>query len=180
MNTSDISISAGRPTDERLPKETAVYDLLDKLGISYMRADHPASDTMEECLAIGELLGVRICKNLFLCNRQKTRFYLLSMPEDKPFRTKDLSSQINSSRLSFANADDMLRLLDLTPGSVSIMGLMNDREKLVTLLLDKDILSLEYFGCHPCINTSSLKLKTDDIIHKLLPCLGYEPVTVEL
>ena len=180
MNVSDIRLSDSRPTDERLPKETAVYDLLDKLGIAYTRADHPAADTMEDCIAISEALGIKIRKNLFLCNRQKTRFYLLVMPEDKPFRTKELSAQINSARLSFADADAMLALLNITPGSVSIMGLMNDRDRLITLLIDKDVLGSEYFGCHPCINTSSLKLGTDDIMNRLLPYLGYEPVIVDL
>ena len=180
MNVSDIKVSDGRPADERLPKETAVYDLLDKLGIAYTRADHPVADTMEDCIAIDEALGVKICKNLFLCNRQKTRFYLLAMPEDKPFRTKDLSAQISSARLSFADADAMLALLNITPGSVSIMGLMNDKDRLVTLIIDKDLMNSEYFGCHPCINTSSLKIKTDDIMNRLLPHLGYEPVIVDL
>ena len=180
MNASDITVSEGRPDDERLPKETAVYDLLDRLGISYARADHPVAGTMEDCLAIDEALGVKICKTLFLCNRQKTKFYLLAMPEDKDFRTKDLSAQINSARLSFADADAMLELLNVTPGSVSIMGLMNDKDKLVTLIIDRDLLGSEYFGCHPCINTSSLKIRTDDVMKKLLPCLGYEPVIVEL
>lgn len=180
MEINDIKLYDKRPDDERLPKETAVYDLLEKLDIGYLRADHPTADTMEDCEVIDKALGVNIAKNLFLCNRQKTCFYLLIMPSDKGFRTKDLSAQINSARLSFADADAMQEYLGLTPGSVSVMGLMNDKDKLVKLLIDRDLLSNEYFGCHPCINTSSLKIKTDDIMNRLLPFLGFQPVIVDL
>ncbi len=180
MDNKDITIYSTRPTDDRLPVELAVYDMLEKLGIEYLRADHTAARTMEDCIAVDKLLGVVLCKNLFLCNRQKTDFYLLLMPADKGFRTKDLSSQINSARLSFAEEGFMQELLGLTPGSVSVMGLMNDREHKVRLLIDKDLLSADYFGCHPCINTSSLRIKTSDLMEKILPCLGYEPTIVNL
>lgn len=169
-----------RPTDDRLPVELAVYDMLEKLGIEYTRTDHKAAQTMEDCIAADKLLGVELCKNLFLCNRQKTNYYLLLMPAGKGFRTKDLSHQINSARLSFADETAMKELLGLTPGSVSVMGLMNDSEHKVSLLIDKDLLSEEYFGCHPCINTSSLKIRTSDLMEKILPHLGCEPTFVEL
>ena len=135
---------------------------------------------MEACNEIDAILQVTICKNLFLCNRQKTNFYLLMMPGGKPFKTKELSSQINSARLSFASPEDMERLLDITPGSVSIMGLMNDKENAVQLLVDEDVLKGEYLGCHPCINTSSLKLRTKDVIEKFLPAVHHEMITVHL
>ena len=157
-----MELYKGRPENiqGRLDKEIRVYDLLDSLGIEYERTDHERTDTMEACNEIDAILQVTICKNLFLCNRQKTNFYLLMMPGDKPFKTKELSSQINSARLSFASPEDMERLLDITPGSVSIMGLMNDKENAVQLLVDEDGLQGEYLGCHPCINTSSLKMRT--------------------
>ena len=169
-----------RPTDERLPVELAVYDMLEKLGIEYTRTDHNAAQTMDDCIAVDKLLGVELCKNLFLCNRQKTSFYLLLMPANKGFRTKDLSQQINTARLSFADETAMKELLGLTPGSVSVMGLMNDSWHQVRLLIDKDLISEEYFGCHPCINTSSLKIRTSDLMDKIPPHLGYEPTFVEL
>lgn len=99
-----MELYKGRPEDTqgRLDKEIRVYDLLDSLGIEYERTDHERTDTMEACNEIDAILQVTICKNLFLCNRQKTNFYLLMMPGDKPFKTKELSSQINSARLSFA------------------------------------------------------------------------------
>ncbi|MBR4580546.1 MAG: prolyl-tRNA synthetase associated domain-containing protein [Lachnospiraceae bacterium] len=172
----------GRPDNEegRLQREIRTYDFLDRLDIPYQRTDHEPADNMEACNVIDAVLGVVICKNLFLCNRQKTNFYLLMMPGDKKFKTKELSSQINSSRLSFAEAEDMLKYLDIEPGAVSIMGLMNDKQKQVQLLIDEDVLKGEYLGCHPCVCTSSLKLKTADVIDKFLPETGHDYKVVHL
>ena len=172
----------GRPesAEGRLDKEMRVYDLLDSLGVEYERIDHEPAMTMEICEQIDASLGALICKNLFLCNRQQTDFYLLMMPADKPFKTKELSAQIGSSRLSFANAEFMEQFLDITPGSVSVMGLMNDKEGRVRLLIDADVLSEEYVGCHPCINTSSLRLRTADLCDKIIPALSHEPMVVTL
>ena len=179
-----MELQKGRPenTDDRLDKEIRVYDFLDKLGIQYQRIDHEAAMTMEACEEIDRSLGdnTTICKNLFLCNRQETDFYLLLMPGDKPFKTKDLSAQIHSARLSFAKPEYMEKYLDITPGSVSVLGLMNDSEKKVQLLIDEDIMKEPYFGCHPCINTSSLKFTTEDLMQKIIPALEHEPVTVTL
>lgn len=177
-----MEIQNGRPKDltGRLEKEIRVYDLLDRLDIVYQRTDHIATDTMKECNEIDRILDVPICKNLFLCNRQKTNYYLLMMPGDKPFKTKELTQQIDSARLSFASPEDMLRLLDLTPGSVSIMGLMNDLNNDVQLLVDADVLKEEALGCHPCINTASLKLKIADVVEKILPAIHHDMIIVQL
>ena len=172
----------GRPEDMtgRLPREIRTYDFLDQLGINYVRTDHEAADNMEACNEIDAILEVVICKNLFLCNRQKTKFYLLMMPGDKKFKTKELSKQINSARLSFADAQAMLQYLDIEPGAVSIMGLMNDKDHAVQLLIDEDVLKDPYLGCHPCVCTSSLKMKTADVIEKFLPATGHTYQTVHL
>ena len=172
----------GRPADTegRLDREIRTYDFLDSLGIEYFRTDHEPAYNMEICNEIDAVLGVLICKNLFLCNRQKTKFYLLMMPGDKKFKTKELSSQINSARLSFAEPADMLKYLDIEPGAVSIMGLMNDKNHEVQLLIDEDVLKGEYIGCHPCVCTSSLKIRTQDIMEKFLPAAGHAYVTVRL
>ena len=177
-----MELQKGRPADTagRLEKEIRSYDLLDSLGIEYDRIDHEPAMTMEVCEEIDRALGATICKNLFLCNRQQTDFYLLMMPGDKSFKTKDLSAQIGSSRLSFGTPDYMEQLVDITPGSLSILGLMNDKEGRVRLLIDKDVLSGEYIGCHPCINTSSLRIKTSDMVEKLIPALKHAPTLVEL
>lgn len=167
-------------SEGRLEKEMRVYGLLDQLGISYLRTDHEAAGTMEDCNEIDRILDVLICKNLFLCNRQKTKFYLLMMPGDKPFKTKELSAQIHSARLSFAPEEYMEEYLDITPGSVSIMGLMNDTDNQVQLLVDEEVLQGEFLGCHPCVNTSSLKLGTKDVFEKFLPAVHHEYVVVHL
>ena len=179
----ELTLIKGRPAtnDGRLEKEIRTYDLLDSLGIEYERVDHEEANTMEACLAIDEVLAPAvICKNLFLCNAQKTKFYLLMIREDKKFLTKDISKQINSARLSFGPAEYMEQFLDITPGSVSVLGLMNDKENNVTLLVDEDVLAAEYFGCHPCINTSSLRLKTAEVFGKFLEAVHHEYTVVRL
>ncbi|MCM1286528.1 MAG: prolyl-tRNA synthetase associated domain-containing protein [Acetobacter sp.] len=172
----------GRPAskDGRAEKEMRVYDFLDNLGIEYQRVDHESADTMEVCAEIDKVLDTMICKNLFLCNRTKTEFYLLMMPGDKSFRTKDITKQIGCSRLSFAGAEYMEDFLNISPGAVSVLGLMNDNENHIQLLIDKPVIHDETFGCHPCVNTSSLKLKTDDLINKFLPAVNHEPIIVDL
>ena len=177
-----MELVLGRPaTNEgRLDKEIRVYDLLDRLGVEYRRIDHEPAMTMEICAVIDQVLDATICKNLLLCNRQKTDFYLLMMPGGKPFKTKDLSAQIGSSRLSFADGEFMEQFLDITPGSLSVMGLMNDKDHRVRLLMDEDVTKGEYIGFHPCINTSSLRLKTQDLMEKVIPAMGHEPTMVVL
>jgi len=195
-----LTIYNGRPVDttDRLEREIRVYDLLDNIGVAYDRLDHAAAMTMEVCEDINAAFGrmtleefkaesddertkhAIVCKNLFLCNRQKTKFYLLMTPGDKKFLTKNLSAQINSARLSFAGEEEMLKYLDITPGSVSVLGLMNDHDNAVQLLIDSDVLLSEYVGCHPCVNTSSLRMRTSDLIEKILPAIHHSPVIVTL
>ena len=172
----------GRPATNngRLDKEIRCYDLLDSLGVQYQRIDHEAAMTMEACVEIDRVLDATICKNLLLCNRQCTAFYLLMLPGEKHFKTSTFSKQIGSSRLSFAAPEYMERFLDITPGSVSVLGLMNDGENHVELIIDEDILKGEYFGCHPCINTSSLRLKTADLMEKIIPAMHHTPRIVAI
>ena len=177
-----MELQNGRPEScmGRLPKEIRCYDLLDRLGVEYQRIDHEAAMTMEACAAIDEALNAVICKNLLLCNRQCTVFYLLMMPGDKSFKTSVLSKEIGSSRLSFAAPEYMEKFLDITPGSLSVLGLMNDKENQVQLLVDEDVLKGAYFGCHPCINTSSLRIATRDVMETILPALNHQPQIVTL
>ena len=172
----------GRPenTVGRLEREVRVYDLLDSLQIEYTRVDHAPAATMEDCEAVDAVLGVKMCKNLFLTNRQQTALYLLLMPADKPFKTKELSAQIGSARLSFGSGEQMEAKLGVTPGSASLMGLMNDPEGQVQLLVDEDLLNCEFLGCHPCINTSSLCLRTADAFGSFLRAVRHEMRTVHL
>ena len=177
-----MELQKGRPADTagRLEKEIRTYDLLDRLGVEYERIDHEPAMTMEDCKEVDQLLEAVICKNLFLCNRQKTAFYLLMIPDTKVFHTKDLSAQIGSARLSFAKPEYMEEFLDITPGSVSVMGLMNDKEHRVQLLIDEDVLDGEYIGCHPCINTSSLRFNVKDLVEKVIPAMEHDFVKVKL
>ena len=177
-----MQLVKGRPEgfEDRQEKEIRVYKLLDCLQIEYERVDHEEAATMEVCDEIDIVLNSLICKNLFLCNRQKTQFYLLMMPGRKIFKTKDLSAQIQSARLSFAEASYMEEYLDTLPGAVSVLGLMNDVNNKVQLLIDKDILKNDTVGCHPCVNTSSLKIKTNDLLKYILREISHNPVFVEL
>lgn len=163
-----------------MEREERVYELLEQLDIAYTKVNHEAAMTMEACLEVDKALEVSMCKNLFLCNRQKTNFYLLMMPGDKVFKTKELSAQIGSARLSFATEEYMLEYLDIYPGAVSVMGLMNDKENKVQLLVDEDVLKDEFIGCHPCVNTASLKIRTKDILEKYLPAVHHEMRVVKL
>ena len=177
-----MKAETGRPQsmEGRQEREMRTYDLLDRLGIAYERVDHEAAETMEDCLAIDRVLEAKMCKNLFLCNRQGTAFYLLMMQGDKPFRTKELSAQIGSARLSFAGADKMEEYLDIHPGAVSVMGLANDQDGCVQLLIDEDVLADEYVGCHPCVNTASLRVRTKDLVETFLPAVRHTYRTVRL
>lgn len=177
-----MELQKGRPADttDRLEKEIRTYDLLDRLGVEYDRVDHAPAMTMEDCKEVDEILESMVCKNLFLCNRQETAFYLLMIPDTKVFHTKDLSAQIGSARLSFAKPEYMEQFLDITPGSVSVMGLMNDTEHRVKLLIDEDVLASEYVGCHPCINTSSIRFRTSDLVEKILPAMEHDFIKVKL
>ena len=177
-----LELRTGRPenTEGRQERELRVYDLLDSLGIAYQRIDHAPADNMEACREIDETLQATICKNLFLCNRQQTAFYLLMMPDTKNFKTKEISSQIGSARLSFADYAKMEEFLDIHPGAVSVMGLMNDKENRVQLLVDEDVIKGEWLGCHPCVNTSSLKLRTQDVFGTFLKAVHHDYKTVVL
>lgn len=179
MNITE-TLYTGRPADTRSPREERCYDLLDSLGVEYYRVDHEHADTIQDCELVENLLGAKICKNLFLTNRQQTDFYLLIMPGEKPFKTKLLSKQINTARLSFGTPEQMERYLDTLPGSASVLGLMNDRENRVQLLVDRDLLNEETFGCHPCQNTSSLRFRTAELFERILPAMHHEPTFVEL
>ena len=173
----------GRPTNNMDMDEAEVktYDMLDKIGMSYETICHEAVYTMDDCETVEKQLGASICKNLFLCNRQQTQFYLLMLPSDKQFKAKNLSSELGCSRLSFADEQHMVDLLGIHPGAVTPMGVMNDKEKKVQLVIDKDLLtSSEFFGCHPCVNTATIKLNLQEFVEKFVPMTGHNYTIVTL
>ena len=180
--TIPVLLGTGAPENvaERAPKERRCYALLDSLGVPYRRVDHEAAATMEICREIEQVLGCPICKNLLLTNRQQTDFYLLLMEGEKVFKTKYLSKALGCARLSFATDEQMEALLDITPGSLSVLGLMNDPAQKVRLVIDKPVLDRPEIGFHPCLNTSTLAVSMQDFREKILPALGHEATVVEL
>lgn len=168
------------PAEPRSPREMQVYQFLDRMQIPYERLDHEATASYTVCNTVEQQLGIQISKNLFLCTRKKDRYYLLMLPGTKQFVSKEVSAQLGSSRLSFGNPEDLEQLLNVLPGSVSVFGLLFDKEKKVQLLIDRDIVNSRYVGCHPCENTSSLKIKTKDLLEILLPEMGYTPIVIDL
>ncbi len=175
-----MEVYNGAPAESRSDVENRVYESLARLEIPFTRVDHEAAFTMEDCAAISAALEVHICKNLLLTPRNRSAFYLLCLPAEEPFSTKDFSKLIGSSRLSFATEEDLVALLGCHAGSASVLGLMNDTEHRVTLAIDRAVAEDEWFGCHPCKNTSSLRLKTRDVLEKFLPATGHEAVIVDL
>ena len=177
-----MHLTEGRPKDlsGRTAREIRVYDLLDELNISYKYVDHAPMCSMQDCLEVDSILNAAICKNLFLCNDQESAYYLLILQGEKKIRSGEVSRLAGSSRLSFAPPEDMERLLDLSPGSVSVMGLMNDHEGRVQLLMDEELLQQEYFGCHPCVNTTSLRMAVKDLMEKILKKIEHEPMLLHL
>ncbi len=177
-----LSVEERRPLScsDKPSKEIRCYEFLDRLGIKYWRCNHPVAETMEKIIDVEKTLGIKVCKNLFLCNRQHTQFYLLMMPGCKKFMTKELSSQLGCARLSFAGAEYMEKYLDITPGSVSVLGLINDRDNSVQLLVDEELLNDDFVGCHPCINTSTLKIKSVDLFGTVINEMHHEMITIKL
>lgn len=174
-NTEEsLELFNGRPRpDMCIEVEKQTYDFLDGLGIEYNTLKHPSAFTIEECNRVREIVKAPVFKNLFLTNKQQSKFYLLVMPGEKVFKTKYLSAQINSARLSFADEDHMKRYLGVTPGSVTPLGLINDREHVVNLLLDEEIKNYPVFACHPCINSASVIMKLEDLTSKVIPATGH-------
>ena len=178
MEISEIRTAA--PAEGRAAVELETFALLDRLRIPYAWVAHETADTIADCDVVSEALGISICKNLFLCNRQKTEFYLLTMPGNKPFQTKVLSHQLGTTRLSFAPPELMESMLRCTPGSASVLGLAYDTEQRVRLVMDRAVHDAEWFGCHPCINTSTIWFTTEDLTKKFLPAVHHEPILVDL
>lgn len=172
--TTEYILCEGRPAPELCSAvEGPVYDFLDGLGLEYKVLRHPAAFSIEECNRVRDIVKAPVFKNLFLTNKQQSRFYLLVMPGEKVFKTKYLSAQINSARLSFADENHMMRFLGVTPGSVTPFGLIHDREHNVNLLLDEDLKKYPVFACHPCTNTASVIMRFDDLISKVIPATGH-------
>ena len=172
----------GRPesNEGRLEKEIKVYDFLDEIGVPFVRVDHEVVMTIEACKGIDETLGITINKNLFLCNRQETEFFLLLMIEDKPFKTKDVSKTIGKARLSFGKDEKLFEYLQCRGGSISPMGLLFDKDNDVNLIIDEELLKFPEFCVHPCDNSGSLAIKTEDFLKVFLRKTGHIPNIIHI
>lgn len=159
--------------------ERDVYRALDEMGIRYRAVTHPPVFTIEDCKVAEEMLGGIVPKNLFLTPRNKSALYLMLMRPDAAFRTSDISKQIGSSRLSFAGAEPLMRIMRTLPGAISPMGLLFDRERSVQLVVDRALLSEGALLFHPCVNTASIRMSGADFFEKYLPRVGYVPTFVD-
>lgn len=161
-------------------KALQVCNFLDNVGIKYEAVTHAPAYTLEECRKINEIIDGTICKNLLLKTDSGKVIYLLLIKDGKRFVTKEVSKKLGCSRLSFAPDEYMENLLNTTAGSLSITSLIFDKEKKVSLAIDKDVASEEYICCHPSDNTATLKIKTEDILNVFLPTLGITPEIIEI
>ena len=179
MYISQVYRGVPKDIDSRQEKERKCYDFLSKLGIDYEVVDHEEASDMDRCREIESVLGVKICKNIMLCNRQESRFFIFMMPGDKKYVTKEFSKKIGMSRLSFAKEKYLKEFLNVSSGSVSVLALLNDTDNKVELVIDRDVIQQDHIRCHPCVNTSTLKIKTEDFLNKIIPALKKEAMIID-
>ena len=178
MFISDVMTTA--PTDERGALETRVYQELERLGIKYERVDNDSVETMEECIEISNKLGAEIRKTIICCNRQKTDFYLVVLPANKRFDSKLFAAMMRTARVSFASAEDMEALIGLTPGEASVMGILNDTEGKIQVVIDKAVADAEWFACNPGANTTHIRFKTKQLLNTFLPAENHKAEIIML
>ena len=179
MYISQVYRGVPKDIDSRQEKEKMCYDFLGKLDIDYEVVDHEEASDMDRCREIESVLGVKICKNIMLCNRQESRFFIFMMPGDKKYVTKEFSKKIGMSRLSFAKEKHLKEFLNVSSGSVSVLALLNDTDNKVELVIDRDVIQQDHIRCHPCVNTSTLKIKTEDFLNKIIPALKKEVMIID-
>lgn len=141
-----------------------VYDKLNELNINYTADEHEAIFTIEELDKKGMYQRGEICKNLFLRDGSGKRHFLVVTPGHKEVDLKKVRAQIGSSRLSFGSAERLMNCLGLTQGSVSPFGVLNDKERRVELVFDKDLVNMDTLGFHPNINTATVWLSFEDML----------------
>lgn len=178
MFISEVMTTA--PEDERGALETKVYQELERLNISYERVDNDTVETMEECVEISEKLGAEIRKTIVCCNRQKTEFFLVVLPASKRFDSKLFAAMMRTARVSFASAEDMESLIGLTPGEASVMGILNDPEAKIKVVVDKAVADAEWFACNPGANTTHIRFKTKQLLDTFLPAENHKAEIIML
>ncbi len=155
-----------------------LFALLDRLGIEHSTVTHPAFFTVEEGRLWHDSIPGRHCKNLFVKDR-KGGVWLVVMPGDKRADLGKLEKTVGAPRFSFARPDVLQEVLELTPGSVTPFGLINDRQRRVTVILDQDMLDSEWLNFHPLHNAASTTLRSADLV-RFVRALGYDPIIVRL
>ena len=159
------------------PQEKVIRFLTEH-GIAFEAIEHAPVETMADCEALG--LPAAHCKNLFLCNRAGTQYYLLLIRADKPFVTREVSHALGVSRLSFGKDEALFAMLHTHAGSVSPMGLIYPEAKDVRLLCDRDLLNAPGIAFHPLVNTASLWMKTEDFLNRFLPLTGHDITFIDI
>lgn len=163
-----------------MSNQQKVMEKLRDLCIPFEAYYHAAAHTMEDCLALPYATpDVTFCKNILLCNRQKTEFFLYITLPDKPFRTADVSKLLGVSRLSFAPNETLPTLLQLESGSLSPLALWFDDDAKIKLVLDNDILSGKRIAFHPCDNTATVIFTQEVFRQQVLPALAHSPIYLQ-
>lgn len=168
------------PSEYKTPLQEMTYKFLSENNIEFSRVDNDEAVTMEDCIEIDKALDMKTVKTLFLCNRQKTQFYLFVTEGDKPFVTKDFSSALGISRVSFASAEMLDEIIGTKVGATTIFGVLREQAQEVRVVFDKAVCESEWFGCSDGTTSCYMKLKTDDILNKLLPSSGHTYEVIEV
>lgn len=173
---SDIMEKA--PDSYKSPLQEMAYESLEKLQISFERVDTDEAISMVDCIEISRKLDMKMVKTLFLCNRQKTKLYLFVTTADKPFKSKDFSSLLGIPRVSFAPEELMENILGVKIGAATIFGVLKDKDNLVQVVFDKDVLLEEWYGCSDGTTTGYMKVKTDQMVNNFLTYTKHIPTVI--
>lgn len=173
-------ITGKLPESYKSPLQEMAYESLEKLHISFERVDTDEAISMEDCIEINQKLDMKMVKTLFLCNRQKTELYLFVTTADKPFKSKDFSNSLGISRLSFAPEELMENILGVKIGAATIFGVLMDKDNLVQVVFDKDVLLEEWYGCSDGTTTGYMKVKTNQIVDNFLSYIKHIPTVIQI
>jgi len=168
------------PSEFKTVLQEKTYRALQELHIPFERVDTDEAITMEDCIQINKVLNVKVVKTLFLCNRQQTSFYLFITAGDKPFKTKDFSKALGVSRVSFAPADLMEKMLGTKVGATTVFSALLDKDNAIPVVFDKEVTCEEWYGCTDGTTTCYMKVKTEHILHAFLPYTKHLPLIIEV
>ena len=176
----ELIVKQGRPEDfdKRPEKEQRVYEFLDELGIDYLYLDHQEEFSMGDAADADEAIGVVGAKNVFLRDKKRRNYFLILVNGTKRIDLKPISELTGIKKLTFCHEDDLDEVLGLTPGAVTPLGLLNDPEGRVQLIIDESLQDEELFAMHPCVNTVTIRMSNQDFMNTVIPAMGHEPIFV--